>query len=497
MDDPNITMEEYIRLEEERAKKHGKVFNWETAKYGKIWYDEDIHNLRSVETKFPAIAFNDGVSSEKKLFCEPMESSFNKEIDFRILFDDPDDEDYTNEFPAIVYNDASMPKSDLLTELTLNPQHIDEFDLKDETSLSEYDDEEQNVLYFNDLFPFNIIQPDDLKSEKDNYDNEVDIIQSSGDADIVNFKTRLARIYRREVHRLQVFDFEGLLELMAEGLSARMLMENRDAQEVILFTSRAWRWLFNIKGPLVHEFILKFFNAFKFGEAMTDLDIAGALQFQLGGTRRRLSWRQFILALISSLGDFLGITPSYTSIRDLILRLYHRLIACSIAGRSKAPEKVTVTDLFYLRGMDVGSINVPYLLARYLRLFAAGRKRGALISGGQFVARLAKHFGLLPEERLQGLTIDDTWAWVVLGPKRHPNAAAGTPGVAQDAPVVDEGGQVDPTPVQVPPPPPTSAKTMPQRMARLEEDVHEIRGALAEQRKVIGAMAKDFSRFTV
>ncbi|GJS67170.1 hypothetical protein Tco_0681734 [Tanacetum coccineum] len=31
MDDPNITMEEYIKLEEEKAQKRGKVFNWETA----------------------------------------------------------------------------------------------------------------------------------------------------------------------------------------------------------------------------------------------------------------------------------------------------------------------------------------------------------------------------------------------------------------------------------------------------------------------------------
>ncbi|GJU72513.1 hypothetical protein Tco_1263918 [Tanacetum coccineum] len=29
-------MEEYIRLEEEKARKRGKVFNWETAKYGRI-----------------------------------------------------------------------------------------------------------------------------------------------------------------------------------------------------------------------------------------------------------------------------------------------------------------------------------------------------------------------------------------------------------------------------------------------------------------------------
>ncbi|GKA75603.1 hypothetical protein Tco_0781981, partial [Tanacetum coccineum] len=82
LDDPNITMDEYIRLEEEKARKCWKVFNWETAKYGKIWYDEDIHDLRSVVTKFPAIAFNDEVSSEKTLSCEPTASSLNDEIDF-------------------------------------------------------------------------------------------------------------------------------------------------------------------------------------------------------------------------------------------------------------------------------------------------------------------------------------------------------------------------------------------------------------------------------
>ncbi|GKF16224.1 hypothetical protein Tco_0061142, partial [Tanacetum coccineum] len=57
MDDPNITIEEYIRLEEENAHRHAKVYNWETATYDKIWYDEDIYDLRSVETEFLAIVF--------------------------------------------------------------------------------------------------------------------------------------------------------------------------------------------------------------------------------------------------------------------------------------------------------------------------------------------------------------------------------------------------------------------------------------------------------
>nr|GEZ54170.1 hypothetical protein [Tanacetum cinerariifolium] len=84
----------------------------------------------------------------------------------------------------------------------------------------------------------------------------------------------------------------------------------------------------------------------------------------------------------------------------MLEQLCHGLIACSIVRRSHALEKVIVTDLFYLKGMDVGSVNIHYLLSMYLRRFASGRKRRAIISRGQFVARLAEHFGLLIEQRL-------------------------------------------------------------------------------------------------
>ncbi|GJS86703.1 hypothetical protein Tco_0769339 [Tanacetum coccineum] len=65
MDDPNITMEEYFRLEEEKAHRC-------------------------------AIVFNDTLTSEVALSCEPTVSSLNDEIDFRISFDESDDEDCTD-----------------------------------------------------------------------------------------------------------------------------------------------------------------------------------------------------------------------------------------------------------------------------------------------------------------------------------------------------------------------------------------------------------------
>ncbi|GKE33526.1 hypothetical protein Tco_1452848 [Tanacetum coccineum] len=239
------------------------------------------------------------------------------------------------------------------------------------------------------------------------------------DANIADFKERLERIYSQEIHQVQ------------------------------------------------------FFSTLRFREVLLDLDAPDTIQFQLGRDRRRLSWRQFVLALglhtgeemespgfarywsesermipekgglhdywrgISTDGDFLRPPISYTLIRDPMLRLCHRMMAHNIAGRSQAPEKVTVTDLFYLRGLDVGSVNIPYLLARYLRRFVAGRKSGIY-------------------EQL-----DDTWVWVAMGSERQPDDAAGAPTVAQEAPVIDEDGQADPAPIQAPPPPPAAARTMP------------------------------------
>nr|GEX13105.1 putative reverse transcriptase domain-containing protein [Tanacetum cinerariifolium] len=59
-----------------------------------------------------------------------------------------------------------------------------------------------------------------------------------------------------------------------------------------------------------------------------------------------------------------------------------------------APEKVIGINLFYLRSMDHGTINVPYLLAQYLVRHAEGRKSEARLSWGHFIGHLATYFGL-------------------------------------------------------------------------------------------------------
>ncbi|GKC51231.1 hypothetical protein Tco_1073976, partial [Tanacetum coccineum] len=116
--------------------------------------------------------------------------------------------------------------------------------------------------------------------------------------------------------------------------------------------------------------------------------------FQLGGARRRLSWRQFILALELHIGDEME-SPSFA------------------------------------------------------RRFAVGRKSRANISGGQFVARLAEHFGLLIAEILGGLTVISPEIQII-DMDELPDAVVGAPTVDEDGPAIDEGDQAVLAPVQAP-----------------------------------------------
>nr|GEU38248.1 hypothetical protein [Tanacetum cinerariifolium] len=113
MDDPNITMAKYIQLEEEKARRRGQVYYWETATYDKICYDEAVYSSDLLkrnsqllftmtfevsfdfENEYPAIVYNN------TLACEPVVS-----IDFE------------NEFTAIVYNDALISEPEISAEPT-------------------------------------------------------------------------------------------------------------------------------------------------------------------------------------------------------------------------------------------------------------------------------------------------------------------------------------------------------------------------------------------
>nr|GEU79512.1 zinc finger, CCHC-type [Tanacetum cinerariifolium] len=385
------------KLEEEKARKCGKVFNSKTAKYGKIWYDEDVHDLRSVETEFPAIVFNDNLTSNETLSSEPTDNDYEK-LNIPLFpspklkvscFDDLDFfKDFENEFLAIFYNDALTSKSDFLTEPTLSPQHIDEFDLKDETSLSEYYEVEQNVLYFNDLFPFNIIYPDDLKSDKDNDDNEIDMIKSSRGNENTQGSNNLLEESHDKINKVFImksFVMELNLNIVAWNYLVNgmlfNLIKNLYVPFGIPFDPKRY-YKYGDCTRMLRRPSYVFFTLLNLGKLVSKNGYSVSDMAPLPPREQRhlflryygLEYSDQVIAdfeerleRIHNKGEEI---ESLSFARDPVLRLCHRMTIHSIAGRSQAPEKSE-----------------------------------ALTSSGQFVAQLAKHFRLLIEERLYGLTV--------------------------------------------------------------------------------------------
>ncbi|GKA38159.1 hypothetical protein Tco_0730710 [Tanacetum coccineum] len=169
----------------------------------------------------------------------------------------------------------------------------------------------------------------------------------------------------------------------------RIVMEHRDDAGIVIFTSRACGRLFDTREPLV----------------------------------RSSFWIRWSQETIELEGVYSGIRITYQ-------------------------EEMESSG--FARGLDVRSGNIPYLLARYLRRFDAGKKSGALISGGQFVPA---------------------------GPARQEGDAGG---VTEDAPVAPGGGDKDEEiPQAVPPPPTTQGK----KVAQLEQEVHVIMESLVKKKQ--------------
>ncbi|GJV97145.1 hypothetical protein Tco_1548722 [Tanacetum coccineum] len=123
MDDPNITMEEYIQLMADKARGRDQTFNWETATYGEVYCD-DSDLFTDFETDFPAIVYNDASTSNQNVSSEPSVSIYNaikSDIDFHISFSDSEDEDYT-----FIYNKESS--SYKLTPINdLKPEPVNDY----------------------------------------------------------------------------------------------------------------------------------------------------------------------------------------------------------------------------------------------------------------------------------------------------------------------------------------------------------------------------------
>ncbi|GKE22664.1 hypothetical protein Tco_1434176, partial [Tanacetum coccineum] len=229
--------------------------------------------------------------------------------------------DFENEFLAIVYNDGLTSKSDLWIKTPVSTDKTDECDPIDETSLSEY--EEEIISRFNDLF--NDTHSVDLKSEIDNdNEREDEFLETCRDETRDDFEIRYL------VTNLSLaiyYCMTGMLFFLIMNLcvpfeipfdpkryykdGSRIKFCRGQDMAPLPTADQRYLWLrlrgFDSRdeagsGREIEDGIYwgegaEFLSTCRMSDTMMDLDAAGTLCFQLGGFRRRMSWRQFILAL--------------------------------------------------------------------------------------------------------------------------------------------------------------------------------------------------------
>ncbi|GJS83873.1 hypothetical protein Tco_0750414 [Tanacetum coccineum] len=225
----------------------------------------------------------------------------------------------------------------------------------------------------------------------------------------------------RAVNQVHVLDFAKLTDGMRQTLGDRLSMVYTKDDGHALFTSHARRRLFEVRGPLVREFMLEFFSTSRMSDTEMELDVADTLCF-----RCRMTWRQFILAL--------G------------LHTEEEMTEAGFGAYWSGSEKVIPDkgDLrYYCMEISFATdfLGPALLMFSFETLHAEGRKRGAELSGGHFIGHLAAYFGLVSDQGLRDLSVvaselplidlhelgklnicsrfGDTWAWVASGPVRQ------------------------------------------------------------------------------
>ncbi|GKA86627.1 retrovirus-related pol polyprotein from transposon TNT 1-94, partial [Tanacetum coccineum] len=145
MDDPNMTMEEYIKLKEEKARRRALVIDDIFALQDALPCKSQVSTPVNDEIDF-RISFDESDDEDYIIICDKNSFSYkmifvnnlkmdsendNDKVNMPLLpspkptvsyFDDLDFfKDFEKEFPAIVYNDAQTSKLDFLTKPILNP----------------------------------------------------------------------------------------------------------------------------------------------------------------------------------------------------------------------------------------------------------------------------------------------------------------------------------------------------------------------------------------
>ncbi|GJU44863.1 hypothetical protein Tco_1202129, partial [Tanacetum coccineum] len=107
--------------------------------------------------------------------------------------------------------------------------------------------------------------------------------------------------------------------------------------------------------------------------------------------------------------DNLGLSRSHTStIRNLILRVIHKMITYGLCQRMNGYDKIQKNDLWLLGMFDArhqnGYANVAWVIARWMKRKGAGTQKESQICYGQFISKLARKCRVLTKDVVRSLS---------------------------------------------------------------------------------------------
>ncbi|GKA87230.1 hypothetical protein Tco_0808941 [Tanacetum coccineum] len=187
MDDPNITMEEYIQLMADKAQKHGRTFDWQNATFGEVKCCEDEDDcFTNFEAMFPAIVFGNGIEDDDAISSRPtvgppFETNPGTTMD---EYENAFGKDFEMGFPTIVYNDVSTSNQNISSKPTVSIYNAIKSDIDFHISFSDSEDEDYTFIYNKDSSSYKLTPINDLKLEPVNNYVENNIESCSENIDV-------------------------------------------------------------------------------------------------------------------------------------------------------------------------------------------------------------------------------------------------------------------------------------------------------------------------
>nr|GEW82705.1 reverse transcriptase domain-containing protein [Tanacetum cinerariifolium] len=197
-------------------------------------------------------------------------------------------------------------------------------------------------------------------------------------------------------------EIENMLEIK--------VCETRSQEEI--FSSEAWRRVFDINEPIYTELRHEFYSTYEFDEVRDDNELRTkkGIKFRLcGGLRgdENFNATHYWLSISTTKELHLSRILALT-IQSPILRVLQKMITYGLCQKTTRNDKVQKNKLWMMSMFEAkhqnGYANVAWLMVKWLKRKGDGSKKDSMICCGKLIMKITRKTRLLTDEVLNSLS---------------------------------------------------------------------------------------------